>query len=81
MKSKLPQSVINRSKEGFDIPTHHWLRTCLRPLLEETLSDRNVRDTGVFSPNAIANTIRLHMTRRANLGYHLWGSADPSFCG
>ncbi len=73
MKDKLPQSVIRRSKEGFDIPTHHWLRTCLRPLVEETLSERNVRDSGVFAPDASANVGNLHMTRRANLGYHLWG--------
>jgi asparagine synthase (glutamine-hydrolysing) len=73
MQDKLPRSVIRRSKEGFDIPTHHWLRTFLRPLLEETLSERNVRDSGVFSPDAVANAVRLHMTRRANLGYHLWG--------
>jgi asparagine synthase (glutamine-hydrolysing) len=73
MKDKLPASVIHRSKEGFDIPTHHWLRTCLRPLLEETLSERNVRDSGIFSPDAVANVVRLHMTRQANLGFHLWG--------
>ena len=73
MKGKLPQSVIRRSKEGFDIPTHHWLRTFLRPLVEETLSERSVRDSGVFAPDGIAKVVNLHMTRRANLGYHLWG--------
>jgi asparagine synthase (glutamine-hydrolysing) len=73
MKPKLPKSVIGRPKEGFDIPTHHWLRTFLRPLLEETLSDRNVRDSGILNPEAVADAVRLHLTRRANLGYHLWG--------
>jgi asparagine synthase (glutamine-hydrolysing) len=73
MKDRLPKAVIGRAKEGFDIPTHHWLRTFLRPLVEETLSERNVRESGMFSPDAVANTVRLHMNRRANLGYHLWG--------
>ena len=29
MKDKLPSSVLTRSKQGFDIPTHHWFRTIL----------------------------------------------------
>ena len=73
MKKRLPASVISRPKEGFDIPVHHWLRTFLRPLLLDTLSERNVRESGVFSWQAIDGSIRAHLERRANLGYHLWG--------
>ena len=73
MKDKLPQSVLTRKKEGFDIPAHQWLRTILRPLLLETLSERNVRGSGIFSWDAIDGVLRSHLERRANLGYHLWG--------
>ena len=73
MKDKIPQSVIRRSKEGFDIPAHHWLRTFLRPLLVETLSERNVRESGIFSSAGVAEVVESHLARRANLGYHLWG--------
>jgi asparagine synthase (glutamine-hydrolysing) len=40
MKDRLPRSVLARRKEGFDIPAHHWLRTTLRPLLLDTLNER-----------------------------------------
>jgi asparagine synthase (glutamine-hydrolysing) len=73
MKDRLPQSVLSRRKEGFDIPVHHWLRTVLRPLLLDTLNERTVRATGIFSWPAIDRAIRAHLERRANLGYHLWG--------
>ncbi len=73
MKGKIPACVTRRSKEGFDIPAHHWLRTFLRPLLVETLSERNVRESGIFSMRAVAQTVDAHLHRRANLGYHLWG--------
>jgi asparagine synthase (glutamine-hydrolysing) len=73
MKDRLPRCVTARPKEGFDIPTHHWLRTILRPLLLETLSERNVRENGIFSWPAIDGAIRAHLERRVNLGYHLWG--------
>jgi asparagine synthase (glutamine-hydrolysing) len=73
MREKLPPSVLKRGKEGFDIPAHHWFRTTLRPLLTETLSEANVRASGLFSWEAVERVIRSHLERRANLGYHLWG--------
>ncbi len=73
MKDKLPQAVLTRKKEGFDIPVHHWLRTILKPLLLDTLNERAVRETGIFSWPAIDEAIQFHLQRRANLGYHLWG--------
>ena len=73
MRSKVPRAVTRRPKEGFDIPAHHWLRTVLRPLVEETLDRRSVEETEIFSWPAVDATLRAHFARRANLGYHLWG--------
>ncbi|HWZ98409.1 MAG TPA: asparagine synthase (glutamine-hydrolyzing) [Candidatus Dormibacteraeota bacterium] len=73
MRNKLPDSVLNRSKTGLDIPTHDWFRGPLRPLLEETLSAQAVEDTGLFRTEAILRLISDHMEGRANLGFHLWG--------
>ena len=73
VRNKLPKSILERPKEGFDIPAHEWLRGPLRPLLMETLSPAAVRRAGIFSPPAIQALIEEHLTRRANLGYHLWG--------
>src|SRR4029079_8982521 len=42
MKDKLPRAVRSRRKEGFDIPAHDWLRTALKPLLIDTLTQSNV---------------------------------------
>jgi asparagine synthase (glutamine-hydrolysing) len=73
MKDRLPESVLSRKKEGFDIPVHHWLRTVLKPLLLDTLNERTIRETGIFSWSAVQEVIRAHLDRRANFGYHLWG--------
>ena len=73
MRGKLPASVLNRPKTGFDIPTHDWFRGPLRGLLLETLSEDAVHATGIFDARAIDSLIRDHMERRTNIGYHLWG--------
>jgi asparagine synthase (glutamine-hydrolysing) len=73
MRDKLPQSVLRRSKQGFDIPAHHWFRTILKPLLLETVNRESVESTGVFHWPAVQKAIGDHLERRANYGYHLWG--------
>jgi len=73
MKDKLPRTVLQRSKIGFDIPIHEWLRGVLRPLLLDTLSQEAVSATGLFHWPVVKQQISAHLERRANLGYHLWG--------
>ncbi len=73
MKPRLPRPVIQRPKEGFDIPAHHWMRTALRSLLLDTLNEESVRRTGLFRWETVEGLLRAHLERRANLGYHLWG--------
>jgi asparagine synthase (glutamine-hydrolysing) len=73
MRDKLPASVLTRSKQGFDIPTHHWFRTILKPLLLETVNRETVEATGIFHWPAVHRAMSDHFERRANYGYHLWG--------
>jgi len=73
MKGKLPDSILNRKKTGFDVPAHDWFRGVLRPLLLDTITPEAARATGVFQYSALESLIRDHTERRANVGYHLWG--------
>jgi asparagine synthase (glutamine-hydrolysing) len=71
--SKLPPEILNRPKEGLDIPAHEWLRGPLKPVVLETLGSESVRQVGLFSPAAIQSVVDRHMSRQVNLGYHIWG--------
>jgi asparagine synthase (glutamine-hydrolysing) len=73
MKGKLPASILNRKKIGFDIPAHDWLRGPLRSLLVDTLSAGTSDYAGLLRPAAINTYLQHHLERRANVGYHLWG--------
>jgi asparagine synthase (glutamine-hydrolysing) len=73
LKKKLPPAILERRKEGLDIPAHDWLRGPLRPLLEETLGPESVKRAGILAPAAVSKLLHRHLTRQANLGYHLWG--------
>jgi asparagine synthase (glutamine-hydrolysing) len=73
LRGKLPDSILDRKKTGFDIPTHEWFRGPLRELLQDTLSGDVLTSAPLFREAAIRATIRCHMERRINAGYHLWG--------
>jgi asparagine synthase (glutamine-hydrolysing) len=73
MRDRLPRSVLSRSKSGFDIPAHAWLRRELHTLLMDTLSPQAIKQAGIFQPDSVHSLIAKHMDRTLNVGYHLWG--------
>jgi asparagine synthase (glutamine-hydrolysing) len=73
MRGKLPPELLRRRKQGFDIPTHDWLRGALRPMLMDTLAPQALAEDGLLDPGAVQRLVRAHLERRANLGFHLWG--------
>jgi asparagine synthase (glutamine-hydrolysing) len=73
MRSKLPTAIVQREKIGFDIPTHDWFRGPLRAMLMETVASAEAEHSELFDFEAIRNYTQLHLDRRINVGYHLWG--------
>jgi asparagine synthase (glutamine-hydrolysing) len=73
MKNKLPEMILRRKKVGFDIPAHEWLRGSLRDLLLDTMQEGLAENKSLFRPGMIQELVRIHLERRANVGYHLWG--------
>jgi len=73
MKPRLPASIVQREKIGFDIPAHDWLRGTLRSMLMESLTSAEAEHSELFCFETIRNYMQLHLDRRINTGYHLWG--------
>ena len=73
MRKRLPGKILTRKKMGFDIPAHEWLRGPLRALLLDTMEEALLQCEAVFRSSAIRELVRLHLGRRINAGYHLWG--------
>jgi asparagine synthase (glutamine-hydrolysing) len=73
MRDKLPPSILAKKKQGLDIPVHDWLRGHLKPLLLDTLNKKTVEESGIVDWPHLNSLIKLHMERKANYGYHLWG--------
>jgi asparagine synthase (glutamine-hydrolysing) len=73
MNRRLPEMILRRKKVGFDIPAHEWLRGPLRDLLLDAMQEGLAENKALFRPGMIQELVRLHLERRVNIGYHLWG--------
>ncbi|HDP94420.1 MAG TPA: asparagine synthase (glutamine-hydrolyzing) [Candidatus Aminicenantes bacterium] len=72
MEGILPRSVIHRRKEGFSIPIKNWLRTDLRDLMQDTLSEARIKDSGLFQPQAVQRMVNEHLSGKQNHSHRLW---------
>src|SRR5262249_49797795 len=68
----LPATVVRRRKQGFMIPLARWLRTDLRPLMEQLLSRDVVAARGLFSPAAVHALVAAHRRGRTTHADRLW---------
>jgi asparagine synthase (glutamine-hydrolysing) len=71
VKPWLPTEILNRKKRGFGAPMGAWLRRDLKLLVEETLSERQVRKRGLFRWPVVKQLIQKHDSQEADYTDHL----------
>jgi asparagine synthase (glutamine-hydrolysing) len=72
MKSVLPDSILNRKKEGFSIPMKNWLRRELQPLMRDLLSRDRIAARGLFDPAIVEKMMDDHVAGRDNHAHTLF---------
>ena len=60
-RSLVPAELIDRPKMGFGIPRAEWLRTGMREMLVDTLTDTTATQRGWFNPAEVRKVIDIHM--------------------
>jgi asparagine synthase (glutamine-hydrolysing) len=68
----LPREILTRKKRGFLIPTALWLKGLLRPLVEELLGERWLRQQGLFKPEVVRRLLKEHESGVADHRKELW---------
>lgn len=60
-RSLVPTELIDRPKMGFGIPRAEWLRTGMREMVNDTLTDTTAIQRGWFNANEVKKVIDTHM--------------------
>ncbi len=72
MARLLPPEILRGEKRGFNVPIPIWLCRELRPVVEEALSPKKLRETGIFNPAPVAALVRDHWAKRADHSRNIW---------
>jgi len=73
VRTKLPKSIINQKKQGFNIPVGLWIKTHLKDYVYEILSDEHIQEMGYFRRDFIHRLLSDHISGRKDNGYQIWG--------
>ena len=72
LERKLPKEIIYRKKKGFGIPLTRWLREDLRPVLEKTFTEDQIKKDGLFNFNYIHQLMQEHFSGSKDNRKQLW---------
>jgi asparagine synthase (glutamine-hydrolysing) len=71
-KGSLPESILHRKKQGFEIPIDDWLRGPLRPMFESAVLDRGARVAELIDQDVANRIYRSHLAGTGRQGNTLW---------
>ena len=72
VKDLLPETILNRKKEGFSIPMKQWLRRELKPMMERLLAPDRLAERGMVSPEETRRLMDAHIAGKANHAHVLF---------
>jgi asparagine synthase (glutamine-hydrolysing) len=68
----LPNTIINRKKQGFGIPIGQWFRNELKDYAYSVLLDKNAFSIKFFEPGYLRYILESHIEGKTDNGYKLW---------
>jgi asparagine synthase (glutamine-hydrolysing) len=72
LERRIPKSIVDRPKHGFEAPISEWLRGPLAPMVDGLLTDGRLRDRGIFDQRAVASVWQEHREGRRDHRHRLW---------
>jgi len=68
----VPRELVDRPKQGFDVPVAAWLRGELKQAVLDELTPAGLASVGIGDPGPVRAMLREHLAGRADFGRWLW---------
>ncbi len=72
MRDVLPAEVLRQPKAGFAAPVDYWLAHELREMVDDLLSDSNIRKRGLFRPEAVRRFVDEQRSGAQDWSMQIW---------
>lgn len=71
-ESLLPKEVIYRKKAGFSAPIRSWIRTSLRPMIDDLLSEETIKKRGIFDAEEVRRIIESNQSGKEDFNLQVF---------
>jgi asparagine synthase (glutamine-hydrolysing) len=72
MRDILPAEVLRQPKAGFAAPVDYWLANDLREMVDDLLSETNIRKRGLFRPEVVRRFVDEHRSGAQDWSMQIW---------
>src|SRR5271156_3340257 len=72
MRDFLPAEVLRQPKAGFAAPVDYWLANDLKEMVDDLLSETNIRKRGLFRPEAVHRFVDEHRSGAEDWSMQIW---------
>jgi len=72
MKDVLPSEVLQQPKAGFGAPIDYWLAHELKEMVDDLLSETQIRKRGLFRPEAVRGYVEEHRRGVQDWSMQVW---------
>jgi asparagine synthase (glutamine-hydrolysing) len=72
MQNVLLAEVLRQPKAGFAAPVDYWLANDLREMVDDLLSETNIRKRGLFQPEAVRRFVEEHRSGAEDWSMQIW---------
>ncbi len=72
MRDVLPAEVLRQPKAGFAAPVDFWLANDLREMVDDLLSETNIRKRGLFRPEVVRRFVDEHRSGAEDWSMQIW---------
>jgi asparagine synthase (glutamine-hydrolysing) len=72
MQDILPREVLEQPKAGFAAPVDYWLAHDLKEMVDDLLSPSQLRERGVFRPEAVRRFVDEHRSGAQDWSMQIW---------
>ena len=72
MRPLLPPEVLKQKKAGFGLPADYWLANDLIEMVDDLLSESNIRKRGLFEPAGVRRMIDEQRSGREDWSAQVW---------
>lgn len=72
LRGRVPDDVLFRKKQGFNVPKAHWIQSGLREFVNDVLAPSRIKATNILDATVVDEVVRSHFGGTQDRSHEIW---------